>query len=68
MVTAGKKGTVPQPTPSAVRVGIVKRCPGCGRRLYDKLTDCSGVISIKCPKCGQVSELNMAFRKGMNRR
>ena len=68
MATVSKKGTVSQSPPSAVRIGIVKRCPGCGRRLYDKLTDCSGVISIKCPKCGQVSELNMAFRKGMNRR
>lgn len=70
MGTSGTVGTVRmagekrQPAAAAVRVGIVKRCPGCGRRLCDKLTDCHGIIAIKCPKCGRVSEIDMALRLG----
>lgn len=44
-------------------VEAVRRCPKCGRKLYMKLGDCSGMISIKCQKCGQIVKMNLALRK-----
>lgn len=31
---------------------ISKKCPKCGRRLFDKISPASGYIEIKCNKCG----------------
>ncbi|CAK7087462.1 MAG: hypothetical protein ENTB_04227 [Enterocloster aldenensis] len=44
-------------------VEVVKRCPVCGRKLYMKLGDCSGMIAIKCQKCGTTVNINLALRK-----
>lgn len=44
-------------------VEAARRCPNCGRKLYMKLGDCSGMISIKCQKCGQTVTMNLALRK-----
>lgn len=49
-----------------LEVSVVKRCPNCGRRLCDKLGNCTGVIEIKCQKCGKVAKLNLALRKAQS--
>ena len=41
---------------------IVKKCPKCGRRIFDKVTPTSGVIEIKCPQCKQVIEIDLSYR------
>ncbi len=46
-----------------VEVSVVKRCPNCGRRLCDKLGSCTGMIEIKCQKCGKVTRVDLALRK-----
>lgn len=45
---------------------IVKKCPKCGRRIFDKVTPTSGVIEIKCPQCKQVIEIDLSFRTAGN--
>ncbi len=49
-----------------VEVSVVKRCPNCGRRLCDKLGSCTGMIEIKCQKCGRVAKVDLALRKAQS--
>ena len=42
---------------------VVRRCPYCGRMLYEKLSKCDGEIQMKCPKCGKSVNMNLALRK-----
>ena len=42
---------------------VVKRCPHCGKRLFDKITTGSGVVETKCPQCKNVVRFNLAFRR-----
>lgn len=42
---------------------VVRKCPNCGRMLYEKLGRCDGEIQIKCPKCGKFVTMNLALRK-----
>lgn len=42
---------------------IVRKCPYCGRMLYEKLGKCEGVIQIKCQKCGKFVNMNLALRR-----
>lgn len=48
---------------NAVSVRIVRKCPYCGRKLYEKLGKCDGTIQIKCQKCGKYVNMNLALRK-----
>lgn len=41
---------------------IIKKCPNCGRRIFDKITPTSGVIEIKCPQCKQIIEIDLSYR------
>lgn len=43
-------------------VRISKRCPVCDWRFFDKVTPASGIIEIKCPRCGKVVKINLAYR------
>ena len=38
-------------------------CPVCGHNLYQKTESCSGSISIKCLKCGNVATVDLAYRR-----
>ena len=38
-------------------------CPVCGHKLYQKTESCSGSISIKCLKCGNVATVDLAYRR-----
>ena len=48
-------------TPNEMRVA--KRCPYCGKRLFDKITMGSGVVETKCPQCKNVVQFDLAFRR-----
>ena len=43
---------------------VMKRCPYCKWRIFDKLTPASGVIEIKCPNCRRIVTLDLSFRTG----
>lgn len=47
---------------------VSKKCPKCGRRLFDKLSPASGYIEIKCTKCGTTVKVNLALRQTVKRR
>lgn len=38
-------------------------CPVCGHKLYQKNGSCSGSISIKCLKCGNIATVDLAYRR-----
>ncbi len=41
---------------------IVKKCPVCGWRIFDKITPTSGLIEMKCPSCRQVITVDLSYR------
>lgn len=46
-----------------VSVRVMRCCPRCGNKLYEKLENCSGFISIKCQRCGYIARMNLALRR-----
>ena len=48
-------------------IRVSKKCPKCGWRLFDKVSPTTGSISIKCPKCRAVVEINLAYRRAPGR-
>ena len=30
---------------------VMKKCPVCDRRIFDKITPTTGTIALKCPHC-----------------
>ena len=52
-----------QTTVNISNVRIVRKCPYCGRKLYEKLGQCNGMIQIKCQKCGKFVNMNLALRR-----
>lgn len=44
-------------------IKVVKRCPICDTRLFDKTSPTTGTIEIKCPQCKQIVIINLAFRR-----
>lgn len=50
-------------TDKIVSVRISRCCPRCGNKLYEKLENCSGFISIKCQRCGYIAHMNLALRR-----
>lgn len=43
-------------------IKIMKKCPICGRRIFDKITPTSGFIEMKCPGCRQVITIDLSYR------
>ena len=43
-------------------IRVIKRCPNCNQRLFDKLTAATGSVEIKCPRCGAVVTFNLEYR------
>ena len=37
--------------PNSYEIKVVKRCPKCNWRIFDKVTPTSGIIELKCPNC-----------------
>jgi len=42
---------------------VMKKCPVCDRRIFDKITPTSGLIEMKCPHCRNVVTVNLALRR-----
>lgn len=39
------------------------RCPKCGWRIFDKVTPTTGMISVKCPKCRNIVQVDLSLRR-----
>ena len=48
-------------------IRVVKRCPHCGTRLFDKISLTTGFVEIKCPHCKHVVCINLALRRSRYR-
>lgn len=42
---------------------IIVKCPKCSKRVFDKVKGATGIISIKCPHCGNIVEVDLSLRK-----
>ena len=49
-------------------VKVSKKCPRCDWRLFDKVSPANGYIEIKCPHCGAVVKINLAYRRAIKYR
>ena len=46
---------------------VSKKCPVCGLRVFDKITAASGIVEVKCHRCGTLYYLNLSFRTAARR-
>ncbi len=44
-------------------IRVSKRCPNCDWRVLDKVTPTTGVIEMKCPRCGKMIEIDLSLRR-----
>lgn len=49
--------------PNSYEIKVVKRCPKCDWRIFDKVTPTSGIIELKCPNCRKIVEIDLSYRK-----
>lgn len=52
--------------PTGQTIKIMKRCPMCGWRVFDKVTPTSGIIEMKCSNCRKIVEIDLSYRKASN--
>lgn len=45
------------------QIRVEVRCKTCGRLLCYKMTAASGLVEMKCTKCGKTEVVNLALRK-----
>lgn len=43
-------------------IKVIKLCPYCNWRIFDKVTPTTGVIEMKCPKCRKVVRVDLSYR------
>lgn len=44
-------------------ITVAVRCPKCDWRVMDKLLPATGKVKIKCPRCHQIVEVDLALRR-----
>ena len=54
--------------PNSYEIKVVKRCPKCDWRIFDKVTPTSGIIELKCPNCRKIVEIDLSYRTPICRR
>lgn len=47
---------------NSYEVKVIKRCPKCNWRIFDKVTPTTGIIELKCPNCHQVIKIDLSYR------
>ena len=47
-------------------IKVMKKCPVCERRIFDKITPTTGTIAMKFPHCHKVVQINLALRRCTN--
>lgn len=53
--------------PNSYEIKVVKRCPKCDWRIFDKVTPTSGIIELKCPNCRKIVEIDLSYRTPIRR-
>ena len=51
---------------TGTEIQVMKKCPLCDRRIFDKITPTSGTIALKCPHCHKIVQINLALRRRSN--
>ena len=44
-------------------IKVMKKCPVCERRIFDKITPTTGTIAMKCPHCQKKSWQKKVIKK-----
>lgn len=52
----------PTEEPAIAAVAVSKLCPLCKLRLVDRMSNCTGIIRVKCPRCRNEVYLDLALR------
>lgn len=42
---------------------IIVRCPICNQRVFDTISEASGVIRMKCPRCKHLININLSINR-----
>lgn len=50
-------------TNSGQEMRVAVKCKVCQRVIFYKTTPLSGKIELKCPKCHQITNINLAYRR-----
>lgn len=50
-------------TNSGQEMRVAVKCKVCQRVIFYKTTPLSGKIELKCPKCHQITHINLAYRR-----
>ena len=50
-------------TNSGQEMLVAVKCKVCQRVIFYKTTPLSGKIELKCPKCHQITNINLAYRR-----
>lgn len=50
-------------TNSGQEMRVAVKCKVCQRVIFFKTTPLSGKIELKCPKCHQITNINLAYRR-----
>ena len=50
-------------TNSGQEMRVAVKCKVCQRVIFYKSTPLSGKIELKCPKCHQITNINLAYRR-----
>ena len=50
-------------TNSGQEMRVAVNCKVCQRVIFYKTTPLSGKIELKCPKCHQITNINLAYRR-----
>lgn len=48
-------------------VKVAVRCKECGRIICYKISAGTGIVELKCTKCGAVASVNLALRRSTAR-
>ena len=46
-------------------VRVMVECPTCDWRILDKVTPTTGVIEMKCPRCGKIVTVDLSLRRNI---
>ncbi len=49
-------------TEQGTELRVSKKCPNCGWRVLDKITPATGIVELKCPRCGLPVKINLSCR------
>ena len=50
-------------TNSGQEMRVAVKCKVCQRVIFYKTTPLSGKIELKCPKCHQITNIDLAYRR-----